>query len=100
MMSFRTLRCEPRKLEGKLNVVRIGIRESKRACGEAVSCGSAVARSQTVVRTNCGLRRLRPCPNVIESTPDYAFWCFPTLPRFRRPGWGSKKRSRMTVIRY
>ena len=41
MISFRTLRCEPRKLEGKLNVVRIGIRESKRACGEAVSCGSA-----------------------------------------------------------
>ena len=77
MISLRTLRSEPRKLEGKLNVVRIGIQGSNQACGEALSWGSAVAPSQTVVRTELRGAMAPTMPNVIESPPDYAFWCVP-----------------------
>ena len=77
MISLRTLRSEPRKLEGKLNVVRIRIQGSNQACGEALSWGSAVAPSQTVVRAELRATMAPTMPNVIESPPDYAFWCFP-----------------------
>jgi hypothetical protein len=77
MISLRTLRSEPRKLEGKLNVVRIGIQGSNQACGEALSWGSAVAPSQTVVLTELRGTMAPTMPNIIESPPDYAFWCFP-----------------------
>ena len=82
MVSLRTLRSEPKKLEGKLKVVRIGIQGSKQACGEALTYGSAVAPSKTVVRTELRATTAPTMPNVIESMPDYAFWCFPMLPRF------------------
>ena len=60
-----------------LKVVRIGIRGSKQVCGEALSCGSAVAPSQTIVHTELRATTAPTMPNVIESPPDYAFWCFP-----------------------
>ena len=77
MISLRTLRSEPRKLERKLKVVRIGIQGSKQTGGEAPSCCSAVAPSQTVVRTELQATTAPTMPNVVESPPDYAFWCFP-----------------------
>jgi len=91
MISLRTLRSEPGKLEGKLNVVQIGTPESKRACGEALSCGSAVARSQTVVRTELRATTAPTMPNVIESTPDDAFWCFPHASPVSQTGAGKQK---------
>jgi hypothetical protein len=66
-----------RKLKGKQKVVRIGIQGSKQTCGEALSCGSGVAPSQTVVRTKLRATTVPTMPNLIESPPDYAFWCFP-----------------------
>ena len=66
-----------RKLKGKQKVVRLGIQGSKQTCGEALSCGSGVAPSQTVVRTELRATTVPTMPNLIESPPDYAFWCFP-----------------------
>ncbi len=77
IIPLRTLRSEPRKREGMLKVVRIGIQGSKQACGGALSCGSAVVPSQTVVRTELRTTTAPTMPNVIESPPDCAFWCFP-----------------------
>jgi hypothetical protein len=59
-----------------LKVVRIGIHGSKQACGEVLSCSSAVARSQTSLRTELRATTLPTMPNV-ESMLDYAFCCFP-----------------------
>ena len=58
-------------------MVRIGIHGSKQACGEALSCSSAVARSQTSLRTELRATTAPTMPNVVESMLDYAFWCFP-----------------------
>ena len=77
MISLRTPRSEPRNLEGKLNVVRIGIQGSNQACGEALSWGSAVVPSQTVVRTELRATMAPTMPNVVECMLDDAFWCFP-----------------------
>ena len=53
------------------------IQGSKQARGEALSCGSGVAPSQTVVRTELRATTVPTMPTLIESPPDYAFWCFP-----------------------
>jgi hypothetical protein len=59
-------------------VVRIGIHRSKKqACGEALSCSSAVARSQTSLRTELRATTAPTMPNVVESMLDYTLWCFP-----------------------
>ena len=61
-----------------MKVVRIGIHGGKKqACGEALSCSSAVARSQTSLRTELRATTAPTMPNVVESMLDYAFWCFP-----------------------
>jgi hypothetical protein len=62
-------------------VVRIGIQESNQACGEALSWGSAVAPSQTVVRAELQATTAPSMPNVVDSMLDYVVWCFPLLPR-------------------
>ena len=68
--------------EGKLKVVRIGIHGSKKqACGEALSCSSAVARSQTSLPTELLATAAPTMPNVVESMLDYAFCASPMLPR-------------------
>ena len=59
-------------------MVRIGIHGSKKqAYGEALSCSSAVARSQTSLRTELRATTAPTMPNVVESMLDYAVWCFP-----------------------
>ena len=61
-----------------MKVVRIGIHRSKKqACGEALSCSSAVARSQTSLRTELRATTAPTMPNVVESMLDYTLWCFP-----------------------
>jgi hypothetical protein len=66
-----------RKLKGKQKVVRMGIQGSKQTCVKALSCGSGVAPSQTVVRAELWATTVPTMPNLIESPPDYAFWRFP-----------------------
>ena len=78
--------------EGKLKVVRIGIHGSKKqACGEALSCSSAVARSQTSQRTELRATTAPTTPNVVESMLDYTFWCFPHASPALTSGAGKRR---------
>ena len=59
-------------------VVRIGIHGGKKQeWSEALSCTSAVARSQTSLRAELQLTTAPSMPDVVDSTLDYAVWCFP-----------------------
>jgi hypothetical protein len=74
-----------------LKLVRIGIHGSKQACGEVLSCSSAVARSQTSVHTELRATTLLTMPNVVESMLDYAFCCFPHASPVSQTGAGKQK---------
>jgi hypothetical protein len=59
-------------------VVRIGIHGGKQQeWSEALSCTSAVARSQTSLRAELQLTTAQSMPDVVDSMLDYAVWCFP-----------------------
>ena len=59
-------------------MVRIGIHGTKKQewC-EALSCTSAVARSETSLRAELQATTAPSMPNVVDSTLDYVVWCFP-----------------------
>jgi hypothetical protein len=80
-----------RKLKGKQKVVRMGIQGSKQTCVKALSCGSGVAPSQTVVRAELWATTVPTMPNLIESPPDYAFWCFPHASPVSTSGAGKQE---------
>jgi hypothetical protein len=59
-------------------VVRIGIHGGKKQeWSEALSCTSAVARSQTSLRAELQATTAPSMPNVVDSMLDYVVWCFP-----------------------
>ena len=59
-------------------MVRIGIHGGKKQeWSEALSCSSAVARSQTSLLAGLRAPTAPSMPNVVDSMLDYAVWCFP-----------------------
>jgi hypothetical protein len=69
----------------------MGIQGSKQTCVKALSCGSGVAPSQTVVRAELWATTVPTMPNLIESPPDYAFWCFPHASPVSTSGAGKQE---------
>jgi hypothetical protein len=80
-------------------VVRIGIHVGKKQeWSGALSCSSAVARSQISLRAELRATTAPTMPNVVESTLDYAFWCFPHASPALVPRAGKQKRPRRVAL--
>ena len=73
-------------------MVRIGIHGGKKQeWSKALSCTSAVARSQTSLRAELQLTTAPSMPDVVDSPPDYAFWCFPHASSALTSGAGKRR---------